>query len=342
MKPKISLCVPYIAVVMQFGLLAGSAQTNQYLFTGSQTNITLNPGRYYITAYGARGGHYGPYGGGLGVEMKGEFSFTTRTTLTLLVGGAGATYAYAGAGGGGGGSFVINGTTPLVVAGGGGGAGCNAGGRAGNIDTNGSSGLGTAGITGMYHGGSGGSGGYGGGGGGYYAGGGGGGGFFAGGDVGEGNYGGGGGSSFVGGGGGGSGGNSGGYGGGGGGAAGNGPGGGGGGGYSGGGGGADYYGGKNGGGGGGSIIDASAIAVLAEVSGVASPDGSPHGEIIITAIPVTLNYQVVDGKLVLNWAQGTLLSAGTAEGTYTPVNGASSPYTNSMTGAQRYFRVMVQ
>ena len=38
-------------------------------------------------------------------------------------------------------------------------------------------------------------------------------------------------------------------------------------------------------GGGGSIIDSSAIMVLAEVSGVASPGGSPNGEIIITAVP---------------------------------------------------------
>jgi hypothetical protein len=64
--------------------------------------------------------------------------------------------------------------------------------------------------------------------------------------------------------------------------------GGGGGGYSGGGGGGhgqynDDFG--FGGGGGGSIIDSSAIMVLAEVSGIASPDGSPNGEIIITAVP---------------------------------------------------------
>ncbi|PWU15341.1 MAG: hypothetical protein C5B50_15560, partial [Verrucomicrobia bacterium] len=39
------------------------------------------------------------------------------------------------------------------------------------------------------------------------------------------------------------------------------------------------------GGGGGSIIDSSAIMVLAEVSGIASPDGSPNGEIIIAAVP---------------------------------------------------------
>jgi hypothetical protein len=90
-------------------------------------------------------------------------------------------------------------------------------------------------------------------------------------------------------------------------------------------------------------IDASATAVIAEVSGVASPDGSPNGEIIITAISqsVTLNYRVINGKLVLDWAQGALLSAGTVNGNYTPVNGANSPYTNSMTDAQQYFRVLV-
>jgi len=36
---------------------------------------------------------------------------------------------------------------------------------------------------------------------------------------------------------------------------------------------------------GGSYIDATAIAVLTQVSGVASPDGSPNGQIIITAVP---------------------------------------------------------
>jgi hypothetical protein len=62
--------------------------------------------------------------------------------------------------------------------------------------------------------------------------------------------------------------------------------GGGGGGYSGGGGGGgDFSGGLSGGGGGGSIIDSSAEAIITEVSGIASPDDSPNGEIIITAVP---------------------------------------------------------
>ena len=56
MKSKNALCGLAIAVVLQLGMLAGSAQTNIYLFSGSETNITLPPGTYIITAYGAPGG----------------------------------------------------------------------------------------------------------------------------------------------------------------------------------------------------------------------------------------------------------------------------------------------
>ena len=55
MKSKNALCGLTIAVVLQFGVLAGSAQTNKYLFSGSEMNITLPPGTYIITAYGAPG-----------------------------------------------------------------------------------------------------------------------------------------------------------------------------------------------------------------------------------------------------------------------------------------------
>src|ERR1039458_7016273 len=75
-----------MAVVLQLGMLAGSAQTNIYLFSGSETNITLPPGTYIITAYGAPGGGeyvYGfGYGGGLGAEMSAKFNFSTSTNLT--------------------------------------------------------------------------------------------------------------------------------------------------------------------------------------------------------------------------------------------------------------------
>ena len=267
-----------VAFTLVFGVLAASAQTGTYLYSGSITTITLNPGVYDITAYGAQGGNGntlgGGYPGGLAAEMGAQFNFATATTLTLLVGGTGQDYSYAG-GGGGGGSFVVKGSTPLVVAGGGGGGGLSSGGFAGVTSSSG-----TAGNS-LYPG-AGGIGGYGGGvslgtgagaGGGFY------------GNGTDGAYGASGGISFWGGGAGGSGGDAGIGGGGVGGF-----GGGGGGGYGGGGGGG-YSGGGNsqmggGAGGGGSIIDTSATIVLATVSGVASPGGSRNGEIIITAVPV--------------------------------------------------------
>jgi len=281
MKPKNALCGLAMAVVLQLGVPAGSAQTNIYLFSGSEMNITLPPGTYIITAYGAQGGFDYVDDGGFGAEMSAEFNFSTSANLTLLVGGGGAVFQYGG-GGGGGGSFVVQGSTPLLIAGGGGGDGSGTpsenggGGGNGTVSTNGGNGFEGAPA---YGGGGGGFLGNGGNGGSYYPGGGG----FSfengggGGTGGSGNYGGG--DGFGGGGGGGGGGFGG-------------NGGGGGGGYSGGGGG----GGSGGGGGGGSIINSSAITNLAEVSGIASPDDPPNydipkagnGEIIIIAVPTPL------------------------------------------------------
>lgn len=265
-----------VAAAVLLGTLTGTAQTYEYVFTGVETNITLNPGDYEITAYGAAGGTNGDSdSGGLGAQMEAGFHFTSVTTLTLLVGGAGGSGS--GPGGGGGGSFVVNGSTPLVVAGGGGGAGSGGSGQNGSTGSTGGNGggyssgggsTGNGGTGGADDGDGGGGGGYSGsgsaGGGpgphGVYETGGGGGGNFLSGGAGGGNHG-----------------SPGGFGGGGGAGFGSG---GGGGGYSGGGGGGYNSG---GGGGGGSIIDSSAIAVVNEAS-IASLDASPNGEIIITTV----------------------------------------------------------
>jgi len=165
-----------VAVVLQLGVLTGSAQTGEYLYTGSITTITLAPGTYDITAYGAQGGNGSFASGGLGAEMEGEFNFTAAVTLTILVGGGGHGPGYY-SGGGGGGSFVVNGATALVVAGGGGGGGYSGNGAGafftgggGKSFLNGGAGGGGNGWGSGY-----GDGGYGGGGGGYNGGGGGGG-----------------------------------------------------------------------------------------------------------------------------------------------------------------------
>jgi hypothetical protein len=46
-------------------------------------------------------------------------------------------------------------------------------------------------------------------------------------------------------------------------------------------------------------------------------------------------------KLILTWPVGTLQAAPAVAGTYTNVTGATSPYTNAITGAAAYFRVKV-
>jgi hypothetical protein len=57
-----------MAAALLSGVLAASAQTGQYLFTGSITNITLNPGTYDIKAYGAQGGLFYDYISGGGAQ----------------------------------------------------------------------------------------------------------------------------------------------------------------------------------------------------------------------------------------------------------------------------------
>jgi hypothetical protein len=229
------------------------------LHTGSETTISLGPGTYNITAYGAAGGYSTIIGnsGGLGAEMGAQFNFTSPTILTLLVGGVGGDGPGSprGPGGGGGGTFVVNGSTPLIVAGGGGGGGYNGPGGNGLVTNGGGGGLGGPGYSGA-----------------------GGGGFST--NGGPGFWGSGQGFSFLNGGsqaGGGF------YG-----ASGGGFGGGGGGGNYQGGGGGGYTGGYGGpgnsaGGGGGSYIDISETQILSEVSGTAAPGDSPNGEVIITA-----------------------------------------------------------
>lgn len=261
-------CFTRFSVIVIVALMSDgfASASTIYLYSGGETTITLAPGTYDITTYGAAGGNSSiswGHSGGLGAEMEAEFTFTSATTLTLMVGGVGGNGPGSpnGPGGGGGGTFVVNGSTPLIVAGGGGGGGYDNTYLAGpGLVTNGGSpGLGGRGYAAA-----------------------GGGGFTADGDPGNvGSWESGQGYSFLHGGGSAGGGF---YG-----ASGGGFGGGGGGGNYAGGGGGGYTGGSGGfgnagGEGGGSYIDSSAISIGTELSGVASPDDSPSGEVIITSV----------------------------------------------------------
>ena len=56
---------------------------------------------------------------------------------------------------------------------------------------------------------------------------------------------------------------------------------------------------------------------------------------------VQLGFQRIDNQLVLSWTDAgfSLQSAPLVNGTFTNIIGATSPYTNSFIGAQRYFRL---
>jgi hypothetical protein len=62
---------------------------------------------------------------------------------------------------------------------------------------------------------------------------------------------------------------------------------------------------------------------------------------ILTPLAPTLTNSVVNGELVLSWGnpQFVLQSAPTLTGTFTTIPGANSPYTNSLSGSEAYFRL---
>jgi len=60
----------------------------------------------------------------------------------------------------------------------------------------------------------------------------------------------------------------------------------------------------------------------------------------VNSVPLSIVRQ--GGSVVVTWSMGTLQAAGLVTGTYTNVTGAASPYTNSITGAPKYFRLQLQ
>ena len=70
---------------------------------------------------------------------------------------------------------------------------------------------------------------------------------------------------------------------------------------------------------------------------------SSYATVASTAPPkVTLTIQEINGAVVLTWPQGTLQSAPAAAGSYTSMPTATSPFTNAISGSQKFYRVKVQ
>ena len=57
--------------------------------------------------------------------------------------------------------------------------------------------------------------------------------------------------------------------------------------------------------------------------------------------PVTLSIAKSGNQVVLTWPMGTLQQAPSVTGTYTNMVGATSPYTNAISGPQGFFRIKV-
>ena len=77
-------------------------------------------------------------------------------------------------------------------------------------------------------------------------------------------------------------------------------------------------------------------------------DGLPSSQLTLTRInyssvaPVLLSVAKSGGNVILTWPNGTLQQATNAAGPYSDIGAATSPYTNAITGPQKYFRVKVQ
>jgi hypothetical protein len=59
-------------------------------------------------------------------------------------------------------------------------------------------------------------------------------------------------------------------------------------------------------------------------------------------LPITLTIRVSGDQAILTWPGGTLQSASELNGPYSNVSGATSPYTNAISGEQQYYRAQAQ
>ena len=76
-------------------------------------------------------------------------------------------------------------------------------------------------------------------------------------------------------------------------------------------------------------------------------DGNAGSQIALTEIgygaaPTTISIERSGNNVILTWPAGTLQQANSVNGSYNDMPGVTSPYTNAITGPQKFFRVKVQ
>jgi hypothetical protein len=93
------------------------------------------------------------------------------------------------------------------------------------------------------------------------------------------------------------------------------------------------------------IVDASDVSISSETVGTSGKiridDVEVSAAIAPLVVPVALDIQISEGNAILSWADSTfsLQSAAATNGAFTNIPSATSPYTNSMTGPEMYFRL---
>jgi hypothetical protein len=76
-------------------------------------------------------------------------------------------------------------------------------------------------------------------------------------------------------------------------------------------------------------------------------DGNAGSQLALTEIgyavsPTTISIEKVGNNVVLTWPGGTLQQSTSVNGAYEDMTGVTSPYTNAISGPQKFFRVKVQ
>jgi uncharacterized repeat protein (TIGR03803 family) len=97
----------------------------------------------------------------------------------------------------------------------------------------------------------------------------------------------------------------------------------------------------------GLVLSGNTVYGTASQGGTNIPNGNPlnniGGTVFKLTVPITLFFQNIGSTTVLSWNDPSFIlqAASAVTGSYTNIPGATSPYTNTITGPQQFFRLLV-
>lgn len=84
------------------------------------------------------------------------------------------------------------------------------------------------------------------------------------------------------------------------------------------------------------------VSAATRISPAVETANSPAEAAVTLPIVLEFAIQPDSGKLILSWPFGALQTATNIAGPWNPINGATSPYTNSPAGPQQFYRIQLQ